>query len=186
MDLFMFVMVLVGFAFLPDLHDPSVQGLSSGDDGDMGPVETAGGHGDLLSAEGDDDGSSEPSLTDWGTDGDPAEVEVLSDTAEVETESDDLGEGLDQTGTSFVGFDESGDLHVAQVTDFEIGEDVLAVEMNQDAVNGTLEVEVENSDNGMDSMVYVEQELIAVLQGTPDVNAQDVMVAMVTMTGQPT
>jgi len=86
------------------------------------------------------------------------------------------GEGSD---VFWVYFDGSSGEGAAQITDFTIGEDFLRVTLNPTIDHGDMNIDVAPSDNGLDGVVRVNGETVAILQGTPGATAADVYVEVV-------
>lgn len=190
MDFALFLVALMGIMWLPDFPAANWNGSANGRSGlsdDADDVAGAGNTADLMADPTDDFASTAPAndlmdLADTGQfpDTEMAEETLLTDMQELD------GFGTETVRdeppvTHLVGLDSEGEIAFAEVSEFDNGQDVLAISMNSNAVDGTLDVDVVNSLSGEDSLVFVECELIAVLRGTPDVSAQDVMVKIVTM-----
>ncbi|WP_300515476.1 hypothetical protein [Aliiroseovarius sp.] len=66
----------------------------------------------------------------------------------------------------------------AAVTDFVPGEDFLRVELNPDTTNGDIILDVHPSEDGAHGEVWVNGQLVAMLEGMPDASASDVYVSV--------
>ncbi len=83
------------------------------------------------------------------------------------------GEGND---TFWLYFDSASGVGFAEITDFSSGEDFLRVSLNPDITSGTPEVSVTPSEDGLDGVVRVNGEVVAMLRGAPDATAGDIYV----------
>ena len=86
------------------------------------------------------------------------------------------GEGAD---TFWVYHDELSGSGAAVVTDFQVGEDFLRVTLNPEAGLGDPELSVAPSDDGLDGLVTVNGEVVAILQGAPNASVHDVYAEVV-------
>lgn len=82
------------------------------------------------------------------------------------------GEGID---TFWVYFDMNGAEGFADVQDFETGVDFLRVTLNPGLDVDAMEVDVQPSADGLDSVVTLNGEVVAMLRGAPDATLADVM-----------
>lgn len=64
----------------------------------------------------------------------------------------------------------------AEITDFSTGEDFLRISLNPDLTSGTPVISVTPSEDGLDGVVTVNGEVVAVLQGAPGASAADIYV----------
>ena len=174
MEFALFLVTLMGIMLMPDFpafHSGNAAGHAgqSEDDVDSGNSEDLLDEGEAgLFAANASNGLLDAAAEDGSVE--TADVDASEDLQSLKTEQSQLVEKSND-----------GDVAFAEVTDFDKGEDVLAISMDPAAVDGTLDVDVINSLNGEDSLVFVEAELLAVLRGTPDVSADDVMVKILTM-----
>lgn len=83
------------------------------------------------------------------------------------------GEGYD---TFWVYFDGASGSGAATINDFTVGEDFLRISLNPELDHGSMELSVAQSGDGQDGVVSVNGEVVAVLQGTPNATAADVLV----------
>ena len=83
------------------------------------------------------------------------------------------GEGDD---TFWLYFDSASGVGFAEITDFSSGEDFLRISLNPDITSGTPEVSVDPSEDGLDGVVRVNGEVVAVLQGAPEATTADIYV----------
>ncbi len=84
------------------------------------------------------------------------------------------GAGADQFWLYFDGADSGA---VPEITDFEIGEDFLRVQLNpQIGENGEPDVEIRASDDGDDGLVFVNGDHIVTLLGAPEATLSDIYV----------
>lgn len=148
-----------------DDTDDSDDGSDTGSDDDV--------------ADGTDDDTDTEDGNDDVADTSDSDGDDVPDTSDSEGEND--GSADEDDDAQLVCIDADGDTTVAEVADFNLGEDVLSISMNPDAVDGELNIDVQNSADGEDSMVYVEEELMAILRGTPNATAEDVMVSLIKM-----
>ncbi len=90
----------------------------------------------------------------------------------------DLGEPIDSIESEAESEAQwvSADGDAAEVSDFTPGEDVLFVSVDAAAVGEDAAVDVVPSEDGSDSLVFVGQQLVAVVNGTQDMTAADVVV----------
>lgn len=171
-------------------HDDTGATLSDDDliDGGAGDDRIAGGYGaDMLSGGDGDDlidhhGRVEQTVV-WERNAFAWHIDNAADTLDGGAGSDTLvmdradtatgGEGLD---TFWVYHDEAQGSGAAEITDFQRGADFLRVSLNPELDHGELSVDVSASEDGADSLVSVNGELVAILRGTPDATASDVLV----------
>jgi len=203
MGIALLLLGLLPLAFLPDFLDtdsdddrasepPPINDDAAGETGslldgfdeDLPPEDEAGPvdelEGDILEPVIEDD------LPGDGEDPDPEDVlaPVIED--DVATPPDvDEGDVLlpvDQIESDadaiWINFNDDAGLGYSEIADFQAGQDVLHVLIEPDAVIGQLDVDVDvvKSESGLDSLVYVEQQLVAVLVNSPDVTLADVIV----------
>ncbi len=158
-------------------------------DGGAGDDRISGGEGaDLLSGgAGDDvidhngratenDGAERHEFS-WHLDGD---ADVLDGGAGDDTLIMDLSDqatGGDGADVFWLYADEAT-AEYAEVTDFEPGEDFLRIELNPDTTYGEVELEVQPSPDGQDGEVYVNGQLVALLQGAPTATSANVYVSV--------
>ena len=71
--------------------------------------------------------------------------------------------------------DDGGIDHVV-IDSFDPAQDILQVVLDPSLVEGTLDVDVQLSDDGQDSLVFVENQLIAVLKGAVGVSSANIHV----------
>ena len=158
-------------------------------DGGAGNDDISGGDGsDTLSGgEGDDvidhnglaseeDGSERFAFTDH-LDGD---ADVLDGGAGDDTilmDKHDTATGGEGNDTFWLYADEEV-AEYAAVTDFVPGEDFLRVELNPNTTYGDILLEVRPSDDGEDGEVWVNGQLVAMLEGMPDASSSDVYVSV--------
>ncbi len=158
-------------------------------DGGAGDDRISGGEGaDLLSGgAGDDvidhngratenDGAERHEFS-WHLDGD---ADVLDGGAGDDTLIMDLSDqatGGDGADVFWLYADETT-AEYAEVTDFEPGEDFLRIELNPDTTYGEVELEVQPSPDGQDGEVYVNGQLVALLQGAPTATSANVYVSV--------
>lgn len=64
----------------------------------------------------------------------------------------------------------------AQITGFVVGQDFLRISLNPDTTNGTPSISVQPSDDGLDGIVAINGEIVAILQGTPGASTADIYV----------
>ena len=184
---------LVPLMFLPHMDTTT-------DEDDLQPPDDSGSEpvGDLLTNDLDaPDPDAEPSdilapindidLPDDGTQPvDPEAVLGPVDQDDVLTPSDgeegDIILPVDQIESENIDvfIDGSADAGIAyaEVEGFETGEDILHISILPEMVDGTLDVDVTQSDDGMDALIYVEQQLIAVLKDAPDASPDDIVVVV--------
>ncbi|GGD20047.1 hypothetical protein GCM10011358_00800 [Sinisalibacter lacisalsi] len=79
----------------------------------------------------------------------------------------------------WVYFDGASGAGAAQITDFAIGQDFLRVTLNPMIDHGDMALDVSPSDDGLDGVVRVNGETVAILQGTPGASPADVYVEVV-------
>ncbi|MEE9427571.1 MAG: hypothetical protein V3V25_05410 [Paracoccaceae bacterium] len=196
MGIALLLLGLLPLMFLPDMLD------SDADSGD-GPEDSSGsespGNGD---GSGDDssllddpvDDGSEPDVLapndedDLPDDGNqnPDPDDVLAPVDEDDVLSPSGGNGGDvllpvdqiesDADTIWINFNDDAGLGYSEIEDFQAGQDLLHVLIDPDAIIGELDVEVIQSESGLDSMVYVEQQLVAILKGAPNATLIDVVV----------
>jgi len=121
-----------------------------------------------------DDGSQNP---------DPLDVLAPMIEDDVETPPNDEEDALlpvDQIETDadgiWVNFEDDAGLGYSEIEDFQAGQDVLHIVINPNSIVGDLDLEVLAAANGLDSEVYLEQQLVAVLKGAPDATMADIVV----------
>lgn len=83
------------------------------------------------------------------------------------------GEGLD---TFWVYHDDDGADHVAEVTDFEPGLDLLRISLNPELDHGDLSVGLATTSDGSDTLVSVDGQMVAILRGASGVTVSDLVV----------
>ena len=71
----------------------------------------------------------------------------------------------------------------AEVDDFQTGDDILYLALEAEMFEGPTNIEVLQSADAQDSMIYVSDELIAVLKDAPNVRASDIYVKMTRLAG---
>lgn len=160
-------------------------------DGGAGDDTIYGGFGadTLLGGDGDDVinhlGAQEEEISwerheyDWHLDGDADTLDggagndtLIMDGADTATG----GAGMD---TFWVYSDVAGGGGAATITDFNSGEDFLRVSLNPEYGFDTPDVSVAPSDDGLDGVVSVNGEVVAILQGAPGATAADVYAEVV-------
>ena len=122
-----------------------------------------------------DDGSQNP---------DPQDILLPVDEDDVATLPDgDAGNLLlpvdqisSEANTIWINFDDDAGLGYSEIEDFQAGLDVLHVLIDPDSVIGELDVEVRTAEDGLDALVFVEQQLVAILKGAPEATVADVIV----------
>jgi Ca2+-binding RTX toxin-like protein len=83
------------------------------------------------------------------------------------------GEGND---TFWIYFDSASGSGAAEIDDFTVGEDFLRITLNPDLDHGDLALTVDPSTDGLDGIVRVNGETIAILRGTPGASTADMRV----------
>ncbi len=78
--------------------------------------------------------------------------------------------------TIWINFNDDAGLGYSEIEDFQSGHDVLHVLIEPNAVFGALDVDILLGENGLDSHVFVEQKLVAILKGAPNATPADVIV----------
>ncbi|NIY79563.1 hypothetical protein HCZ23_08770 [Celeribacter sp. HF31] len=156
--------------------DAAIVNAGAGDDmifGGDGTAILSGGEGNDTIYAGNDTGSSYVLSGDagadtlYGGDGDDSLLMDAEDTASG-------GAGADEF---WLYYDANADVGHAEITDFAEGEDMLRVTLDpSDSFDGTLDVEVSQTDDGLSSQVIVNGDIVAVLYGSPDVTLDDVVV----------
>ena len=148
------------------LGDPQIAGAEAHaqtDDTQSGPDTADALAGDELDATGEDE--MQPDAPDMAADAPVVLEDEASMTLEAEAESEAVWVSEDaQTG-----------LDAAQVDDFQPGEDVLFLTVDAGSFPADSEVDIVPSDDGNDGLIYVNNELIAVLKGVPQANAADIV-----------
>lgn len=200
MGIALLLLALLPLAFLPDFLDSDsdddgasdppvnddvvgeVSSLLDGLDEDVPPEDEAEPvdepESDVLEPVIEDD------LPGDGEDPDPEDVlaPVIEDDVATPPDADegDVLLPVDQiesdANTIWINFNDDAGLGYSEIADFQAGQDVLHVLIEPDAVIGQLDVELVKSESGLDSLVYVEQQLVAVLVNSPDVTLADVIV----------
>ncbi len=66
----------------------------------------------------------------------------------------------------------------AEIADFIIGEDFLRISLNPDTIGPTPSISVQPSNDGLDGVVTINGEIVAVLQGIPGASSADIYVDM--------
>lgn len=156
--------------------DAAIVNAGAGDDtiyGGDGTAILSGGEGNDTIYAGNDTGSSyvlsgdEGADTLYGGDGDDSLLMDAEDTATG-------GAGADEF---WLYYDANADVGHAEISDFAEGEDMLRVTLDpSDSFDGTLDVEVSQTDDGLSSQVIVNGDIVAVLYGSPDVTLADIVV----------
>ena len=103
---------------------------------------------------------------DLATPSDGQEGEILDPVIEDESEPDIV----------WVESDEHADNVHAEIAGFQIGEDILQISRSPDVAQDQTEVTVVQSDDGEDSLVFVDEHLVAVLKGVASATVEDVYV----------
>ena len=71
------------------------------------------------------------------------------------------------------------DLDAAQgIEGFDTGQDVLVISVDPASVEGALDLDVRPSDDGADGLVFIEQMLVAIVRGAPELSPEDVVVKL--------
>ncbi len=83
------------------------------------------------------------------------------------------GEGND---TFWLYHDSDSGAGYAEITDFTSGEDFLRISLNPEVTNGTPDVSVSPSEDGLDGIVEVNGEVVAILRGAPGATLADLYV----------
>jgi serralysin len=143
--------------------------------GGDGTAILSGGAGDDTIYAGNDTGSAYVLSGDDGADhlygGDGGDT-ILMD-------AHDVAEGGAGADSFWLYYDASAGVGHAEITDFDQGEDMLRVTLNpDDTYAGTLDVEVSQTEDGLSSQVIVNGDVVAVLYGSPNVTAADVVVEL--------
>jgi Ca2+-binding RTX toxin-like protein len=173
----------------------SAEGAGADDDdlidGGMGDDVIAGGYGadTLIGGEGDDVINHLGRLEEdihwerhdfaWHIDNDADVLEGGEGNDTLIMDRADTATGGTGADVFWVYFDGASGDGAAQITDFAIGEDFLRVTLNPLVDHGDMNLEVGPSDNGIDGVVRVNGETVAILQGTPGASAADVYVEVV-------
>ncbi|MGR3292093.1 MAG: hypothetical protein ACU0C9_12990 [Paracoccaceae bacterium] len=97
---------------------------------------------------------------------DSEEGEVLLPVDQIESEADSI----------WVNFNDDAGLGYSEIKDFQAGQDVLHVLVEPGSIIGDLDVDLQVSDDGLDALVYIEQQLVAILKGAPTATAADIIV----------
>lgn len=63
-----------------------------------------------------------------------------------------------------------------EIENFEVGQDILYISVDETDDEKPLEIKVKPSNHGQDSLVFVDKHLVAVLKDAPNANAQDVVI----------
>ena len=71
-------------------------------------------------------------------------------------------------------FDESASVGPAEIYDFDPEADILRITMNPELSSGTEDIQTATSEDGLDTLVYSDQSLIAMLKGVPGVDASNI------------
>ena len=103
---------------------------------------------------------------DAATPSDGQEGEILEPVIEDDSEPDIV----------WVESDEHADDVHAEVEGFQIGEDILQISLCPDTAQDQTEVTVVQSEDGEDSLVFVDEHLVAVLKGVASATVADVYV----------
>ncbi|WP_434289978.1 calcium-binding protein [Celeribacter sp. SCSIO 80788] len=156
--------------------DAAIVDAGAGNDtiyGGDGTAILSGGGGDDVIYAGNDTGSSyvlsgdEGADTLYGGDGDDTLLMDAEDTATG-------GAGGDEF---WLYYDANADVGHAEITDFTEGEDMLRVTLDpSESYDGTLDVEVSQTEDGLSSQVIVNGDVVAVLYGSPNVTLADIVV----------
>ncbi|ATG48180.1 hypothetical protein CEW89_11760 [Celeribacter ethanolicus] len=156
--------------------DAAIVDAGAGNDtiyGGDGTAILSGGAGDDVIYAGNDAGSSyvlsgdEGADTLYGGDGDDTLLMDAEDTATG-------GAGADEF---WLYYDANADVGHAEITDFNEGEDMLRVTLDpSESYDGTLDVEVSQTADGLSSQVVVNGDVVAVLYGSPNVTLGDIVV----------
>ncbi len=134
-----------------DILDPNIE-IDLPDDGTQNP---------------DPDDILEPVIDiDVLTPSDGNESDILLPVDQINSDSD----------TIWINFNDDAGLGYSEIEDFQPGQDVLHVLIEPGVVIGALDVDLLQSENGLDTMVYVEQQLVAILKGAADATLGDVIV----------
>jgi len=103
---------------------------------------------------------------DAATPSDGQEGDILDPVIEDDSEPD----------ITWVASDEHADEVHAEIEGFQIGEDILQISLSPDVAKDQTEVTVVQSDDGEDSLVFVDENLVAVLKGVVNATVADVYV----------
>lgn len=83
------------------------------------------------------------------------------------------GEGHD---TFWIYFDGASGTGAAEISDFTVGEDFLRITLNPELDHGTMALTVDPSTDGLDGIVRVNGEMVAILRGAADASTADALV----------
>ncbi len=83
----------------------------------------------------------------------------------------------------WVDLNEDAVANPAEVDDFQTGDDILYLALETEMFDGPMNIEVVQSQDAQDSMIYVSDELIAVLKNAPNASASDIYVKMTQLAG---
>ncbi len=185
-----------------DGQDTGETGMESGDGGESGLGDllgggeagdggdgAAGGSGGETSGSDPEPRSEMAAGADGGATGEPgpdaaqesAAGQASGDSQDDTNPHDDEGE---DDGTDGAVFTLPGDAdleHARNVSGFEPGNDVLVIKVDPGSVEGAPDVDVRPSDDGTDGLVFIEQMLVAVVQGAPGISPEDVVVQLASM-----
>ncbi len=161
--------------------DDVIDGGAGNDDisGGLGADDLSGGDGDdVIDHKGvvDEDSGAERDAFDDHVDN---EADTLDGGAGDDTlvfDRADTATGGEGSDVFWLYFDEVSGTGHAEVTDFETGEDFLRVQLNPDLTHGDIIMDVHPSEDGMDGVVTVNGDVVAVLAGSPDATTADVYV----------
>lgn len=78
----------------------------------------------------------------------------------------------------WVGLNENAVADPAEVDDFQTGDDILYLALDAEMFEAPMNIEVVQSEDAQDSMVYISDELVAVLKNAPNASASDIYVKM--------
>ncbi|UWP91835.1 hypothetical protein K3X13_12405 [Aliiroseovarius crassostreae] len=156
--------------------------------GGAGDDQIAGGYGaDEISGDTGDDilnhlghamenSGAERSSFDWHIDGDSDTLDGGEGNDTLIFDRFDIATGGEGADNFHLYSDQGAGLGHATVTDFVSGEDFLRITLDPDVDPDTIALEVTPSDDGADSVVSVNGEVVAILQGAPGATVADLYV----------
>ncbi|MCI2399851.1 calcium-binding protein [Aliiroseovarius subalbicans] len=161
--------------------DDVIDGGGGNDDisGGLGADTLLGGDGDdMIDHKGvmDEDTGAERHAFSWHIDD---KVDTLDGGAGNDTlviDRADTATGGTGNDVFWLYFDEASGAGHAEVTDFEIGEDFLRVQLNPSLTYGDIILDVQPSEDGEDGVVTVNGDIVAVLHGAANATTADVYV----------
>ncbi len=103
---------------------------------------------------------------DIQTPSDGNQGDVILPVDQIETDADNI----------WIDFDDDAGLGYSEIEDFQAGQDVLHILIDPKSVMGDLDLKVKLADNGLDSKVYLEQQLVAILKGAATATTSDIQV----------